>query len=49
MTAHFVSKARVLTIFKIRAWYAEQMGSMSNARASHAVEDNSPSAAASKP
>jgi len=24
------------------------MGSMSNARASHAVEDNSPSAAASK-
>ncbi|KAM0689409.1 hypothetical protein Q7P36_011487 [Cladosporium allicinum] len=33
----------------IRAWYAEQMGSMSNARASHAVEDNSPSAAASKP
>ena len=49
MTAYFISKARVLTIYKIRAWYAEQMGSMSNARASHAVEDNSPSAAASKP
>jgi hypothetical protein len=42
-------KERVLTIYKIREWYAEQMGSVSNARASHAVEDNSPSAAASKP
>ena len=32
--------------YKIRGWYAEQMGSMTGARASHAVDDNSPNAAA---
>lgn len=41
-------EVQVLTMFKIRAWYAEQMGTMSNARASHAVEDNSPNAPAPK-
>ena len=31
---------------KIRGWYAEQMGSITGARSSNAVDDNSPSAAA---
>lgn len=31
---------------KIRGWYAEQMGSITGARASNAIDDNSPSAAA---
>jgi hypothetical protein len=33
-------------LYKIRGWYAEQMGSITGARSSNAVDDNSPSAAA---
>lgn len=38
-----------LISLKIRAWYKEQMGSISGARSGDTVDDNSPTAATQKP